>query len=238
MTHPANTVLDLADVDALLAEPAVLGPSDQDSARNLVRRVERAVIEKLGASDARGELALTLQSRNRHLDMPTARYYVDAVFEAIEDQKADSFGLQILNRHREHRTDDIAVDVCRAVAELPDRNSPADWPEAMLVTYDELHRIVHEALAQARQQGRNEGYEEARAEQRELVVDNKFMRAWVGLDALPGSMMQGPEGLFGPIPASTSCWITTSEREVERMRHEGPAIEVWVARQPAQGDVL
>jgi len=41
----------------------------------------------------------------------------------------------------------IADGICQAVAELPDRDSPADWPEAMLVTSEELHRIVTEALA-------------------------------------------------------------------------------------------
>lgn len=43
----------------------------------------------------------------------------------------------------------IATTVCRQVAELPDRNSPEDWPEAMLVTADELHMIVREALGAA-----------------------------------------------------------------------------------------
>jgi hypothetical protein len=36
--------------------------------------------------------------------------------------------------------------ICREVAELPDRNSPADLPEAMLVTRDELAQIVTSAL--------------------------------------------------------------------------------------------
>lgn len=43
--------------------------------------------------------------------------------------------------------DAIATAVCQSVAELPDRNSPEDWPEAMLVTADELHMIVREAIA-------------------------------------------------------------------------------------------
>lgn len=42
---------------------------------------------------------------------------------------------------------DIAGLICRAVAELPDRNSPEDWPEAMLVTHKELRAIVLDALA-------------------------------------------------------------------------------------------
>lgn len=40
----------------------------------------------------------------------------------------------------------IADRICLDVAELPDRNSPQDWPEAMLVTADELKSIVIEAM--------------------------------------------------------------------------------------------
>ena len=46
-------------------------------------------------------------------------------------------------------TDKLAAQICRDVAELPDRNSPEDWPEAMLVTHDELQAIVTEALEAA-----------------------------------------------------------------------------------------
>jgi len=37
--------------------------------------------------------------------------------------------------------------VIRRVAELPDRTSPEDWPEAMLVTADELAAILEEEAA-------------------------------------------------------------------------------------------
>lgn len=33
-------------------------------------------------------------------------------------------------------------EVSQEIAELPDRNSPDDWPEAMLVTHDELKEII------------------------------------------------------------------------------------------------
>ena len=36
----------------------------------------------------------------------------------------------------------IATAIVKRVAELPDRSSPDDWPEAMLVTSVELHQIV------------------------------------------------------------------------------------------------
>lgn len=45
----------------------------------------------------------------------------------------------------------IVADICQAVAELPDRNSPEDWPEAMLVTHEELAAIVRDALSAAAQ---------------------------------------------------------------------------------------
>jgi hypothetical protein len=42
---------------------------------------------------------------------------------------------------------EIATAVCQRVAELDDRSSPADWPEAMLVTAEELQTILIEELA-------------------------------------------------------------------------------------------
>lgn len=45
--------------------------------------------------------------------------------------------------------DTIATSACQRVAELPDRDSPADGPESMLVTGDELHMIVREAVIEA-----------------------------------------------------------------------------------------
>lgn len=40
----------------------------------------------------------------------------------------------------------LADAIVREVAELPDRDSPADWPAAMLVTSDELRGIVLAAM--------------------------------------------------------------------------------------------
>lgn len=42
--------------------------------------------------------------------------------------------------------DQLATAVVRAVAELPDRDSPEGWPAAMLVTSDELRGIVRATL--------------------------------------------------------------------------------------------
>lgn len=48
---------------------------------------------------------------------------------------------------RNERHERIADFICQEIAELPDRTSPADQPEIMLVTRDELHTIVCDALA-------------------------------------------------------------------------------------------
>ncbi len=42
----------------------------------------------------------------------------------------------------EARREKIIVAVLTHVAELPDRTSPEDWPDAMLVTVDELRAIL------------------------------------------------------------------------------------------------
>jgi hypothetical protein len=44
---------------------------------------------------------------------------------------------------------EIAISVVRDVAELPDRTSPEDWPEAMIVTDAEILRIVADRVAPA-----------------------------------------------------------------------------------------
>lgn len=44
---------------------------------------------------------------------------------------------------------EIAERVVLAVCELPDRTSPEDWPEAMLVTGEELHHLVYDAILAA-----------------------------------------------------------------------------------------
>jgi hypothetical protein len=44
---------------------------------------------------------------------------------------------------------EVADKVCRMVAELPDRDSPGDQPEMMLVTHQELRDIVCQAIEDA-----------------------------------------------------------------------------------------
>jgi hypothetical protein len=39
---------------------------------------------------------------------------------------------------------DLVARIIKRVAELPNRSSPDDWPEAMLVTGDELASILND----------------------------------------------------------------------------------------------
>jgi hypothetical protein len=77
------------------------------------------------------------------------------------------------------RLDKIAEKLVRSVAELPDRTSPDDWPEAMLVTQDELLEIARAALQQARDLGREE-------ERKALteIVSKKVKTAKEGIEAI------------------------------------------------------
>ncbi len=48
-------------------------------------------------------------------------------------------------------THEVLIEsILRRVAELPDRTSPEDWPEAMLVTHDELEAILVDVLQRDR----------------------------------------------------------------------------------------
>ena len=49
----------------------------------------------------------------------------------------------------EQRASELANEISRDVAELPDRTSPDDWPEAMLVTGEELHSLIIERFTAA-----------------------------------------------------------------------------------------
>lgn len=61
------------------------------------------------------------------------------------DERTAALGARIAaleSEQFEFRLKAMIRSVIKRVAELPDRNSPDDWPEAMLVTGDELAEIV------------------------------------------------------------------------------------------------
>lgn len=48
---------------------------------------------------------------------------------------------------------ELIEQIVRDVAELPDRTSPDDWPDAMLVTADELTEILERSIAEGTPNG-------------------------------------------------------------------------------------
>lgn len=71
--------------------------------------------------------------------------------------------------------------------------------------------------------------------QGEPVADGGFLRGWLNLKSLPGGMMHsGQIGKFGPVPASCSAWVTTSEKEARSWGSE--CLEVWLAAAPATAE--
>lgn len=52
--------------------------------------------------------------------------------------------------HHERRQSDLIARIIKRVAELPDRSSPDEWPEAMLVTGAKLKRILRDEFNSGR----------------------------------------------------------------------------------------
>jgi hypothetical protein len=70
---------------------------------------------------------------------------IDCKASALHAMRRISPGKEIISpRYRAlcESDTDLAANICKRVAELPDRSSPDDWPEAMLVTHEELTFIV------------------------------------------------------------------------------------------------
>lgn len=77
-------------------------------------------------------------------------------------------------------TTEVVEEILRGVAELPDRTSPDDWPEAMLVTHDELESIVRAALAAPAPAGVEELIEVLRRPVPEQLDSLRHPEGWGG----------------------------------------------------------
>lgn len=73
----------------------------------------------------------------------------------------------------EARARELADEFVRDVCELPDRTSPEDWPEALLITGEELHEMLlafaRSVAADAREEALRDA--EARAYAETLITD-------------------------------------------------------------------
>lgn len=96
--------------------------------------------------------------------------------------------------------------IIRDVAELPDRSSPEDWPEAMLVTGSELRRIIENRLATA--------------EQPDTEGVPFCPRCGAHPDEQPGSAVQG-EAVYQLRTADQPCWTDVDPDIFERYKARG-----------------
>ncbi len=85
----------------------------------------------------------------------------------VSDEVRSSFDLSRF-------ADETATAVVRRVAGLGDRNSPDDWPEAMLVTGKELHLIVSSELAEDDLLSRVRTLEEAMRKAVKIIDTNLY----------------------------------------------------------------
>lgn len=64
----------------------------------------------------------------------------------------------------------------------------------------------------------------------EIHRDGEFLRGWLQIDRLPGGMMVSNGEPFGPVPAMSSCLVTTSEATAKEWADRGkPTLEFMLA---------
>lgn len=109
-------------------------PSPDSEVVEAVKAIDRAEMVT-GRGDPEGAVSITAHGWEIVFEA------FDKARAALQSRPADNTGLV---------DDGLLWDICRDVAELPDRDSPEDWPEAMLVTADELHCILVNRLTALR----------------------------------------------------------------------------------------
>jgi hypothetical protein len=128
-------------------------------------------------------------------------------------------------------TDERITDIIRSVAELPDRNSPEDWPEAMLVTADELRALLAAASPIPTEEPTDRGYSEM---SRESLERHAMRMAEALSDDAPRKFFE--RHAMGPkrAPSCLCCGEVPEQIAVQHM--ELPGIVVCAkCRFPAQG---
>ncbi len=101
--------------------------------------------------------------------------------------------------------DKMVLDVC----ELPDRTSPEDWPEAMLVTSEELHAMVMDrVLAFAAEARRDALGEAAQVADRQLeIIDVSQSLAAVVTDAIRALIPSAERGADATVALAECRYI-------------------------------
>jgi hypothetical protein len=116
--------------------------------------------------------------------------------------------------------------IIRDIAELPDRNSPEDWPEAMLVTGDEMEAFLKSYVCQQQSAPQEPGGEHPLPELPDYIAKHRYS---FGKDAegfSTGSLVQSD---FGQ-------WV--SSVDVHKLHREFRAAEAEVSTLRAQVEEL
>ncbi len=110
-------------------------------------------------------------SEKRSLEIETLEQQIEQLQKELDSEKlrADAFfrGREMVKAALDETKSALfrrADEIVQAVAELPDRTSPDDWPEAMLVTANELRHIVTQT-AQCERERATQHEEDEMAEQ-------------------------------------------------------------------------
>lgn len=75
---------------------------------------------------------------------PEDRDQWDDLTAYLKPEHFDALGSVARRMRGAPSMDKLIEDYCRCVAELPDRTSPDDWPEAMLITGEELAELLRD----------------------------------------------------------------------------------------------
>lgn len=139
----------------------------------------------------------------------------------VSDEVRSSFDLSRF-------ADETSTAVVRRVAGLGDRNSPDDWPEAMLVTGKELHLIVSSELAEDDLLSRVRTLEEALAKYaQDKTCRGDLARITLGLPTVP-------EGGHQPVVLSGTDEIVKSAYQKGWLRQ---TIKMAADRLDSLGDI-
>lgn len=131
----------LATIPVEVRQPAMAAPRCPLCGVNTNRSCDRSDCYLAGKT--------TDEDIRRATAAPTDRKVCESCGKELDPTKNHICGCTFTNTEAEivaRTVEQIASAIIRDVAELPDRSSPDDWPEAMLVTGDELREIVRRAL--------------------------------------------------------------------------------------------
>ncbi len=137
-----------------LAGVRCIGAFERESAERTIREVENRVHAELRAENERFREAMA-EAYETYVDTPEDVADIDDRFErigSILERVLDGAPKMSSDRTDRERLDAVPSLIVQRVAELPDRTSPDDGTDMMLVTGGELTDIIYASIADAMQQ--------------------------------------------------------------------------------------